>query len=117
MYGDGMIYGSEEVLKPLFEASLAMTQVQFRETSCEVAFENRSNVPIIVRKAPGSEDVHYARFKIVQPHETFKMKVNGSEYRGAPLGSDEFYLSLYVDNFLTAPGEPLLYRVKLAREL
>ena len=117
VYGDGMIYGSEEVLKPLFEASLAMTEVQFRETSCEVAFENRSNVPIIVRKAPGSEDVHYARFKIVQPHETFKMKVNGSEYRGAPLGSDEFYLSLYVDNFLTAPGEPLLYRVKLAREL
>lgn len=115
VYGDGMIYGSEEVLKPLFEASLEMTKVQFHKKSCEVVFENKSNVPIVIRKAPGSEEVHYRRFKIVYPHEKYTMWINGSDYHGAPLKVDEFYLSLYVENYITAPGKPLLYKVKLTR--
>ena len=115
VYGDGMLYGSEEVLKPLFEASLEMKKVQFHKKSCEVVFENKSNVPIVIRKAPGSEEVQYRRFKIVQPHETYTMWINGSDYHGAPLKVDEFYLSLYVENYLTAPGKPLLYKVKLTR--
>lgn len=115
VYGDGMLYGSEEVLRPLFEATLVMTKVQFHKKSCEVVFENKSNVPIVIRKAPGSEEVQYRRFKIVQPHETYTMWINGSDYHGAPLKVDEFYLSLYVENYLTAPGKPLLYKVKLTR--
>ena len=116
VYGDGMLYGSEEVLMPLFKASLEMTKVKFHKTSCEVVFENRSNIPIILRKAPGSEEVHYKRFRIVQPHEKFTMWINGSDWHGAPLKVNEFNLSLFVENFVTAPGKPLEFRVKLSRE-
>ena len=116
VYGDGMIYGSEDVLKPLFEASLAMTKVKFHKNSCEVVFENSSNVPVILRKAPGSEEVQYTRFRIIYPKEKLTMWINGSAYHGAPLKVNEFNLSFYVENYITAPGKPLLYRVKLSRQ-
>ena len=116
VYGDGKIYGSEEVLKPLFEASLKMTKMKFHKTACELHFENTSNVPIIIKKAPGSENVQYTRFQIVYPHEKLVMWVNGSKYQGAPLKENEFNLSFYVENYLVAPGQPLLYRIKLTRE-
>ena len=115
VYGDGMIYGSEEVLTPLFKASLEMTDVKFHKRSCEITFVNRTNIPIILRKAPGSENVQYKRFLIIYPQETVKYWVGGSEYYGAPLKLDEFDLSFYVENFHTAPQKPLLYRVHLTR--
>ena len=44
------------------------------------------------------------------------MWINGSAYHGAPLKVNEFNLSFYVENYITAPGKPLLYRVKLSRQ-
>ena len=115
VYGDGKIYGSEDVLKPLFEASLKMVKMKFHKNSCEIVFENTSNVPIILRKAPGSENVRYTRFQIVYPNETLVMWVDGSKHQGAPLKVNEFDLSFYVDNYFVAPGQPLLYRIRLSR--
>lgn len=115
VYGDGMVYGSEEVLTPLIKASLETTEVKFYKDACAVTFVNRTNIPIVLRKGPGSEQLQYRRFLIVYPQEQVKCWIKSSEYYNAPLKINEFDMSFYVENFHTAPQKPLLYKIHLTR--
>ena len=72
-------------------------------------------MPVTLKKAPGSENVEYTRFKILHPFESITFSVGGVEYYKQPISLDEFDLSFYLDNFHTAPGTPLLYRIHIVR--
>jgi hypothetical protein len=110
-----MVYGSEEVLTPLIKASLEVTNVKFYKDACSVTFVNNTNIPIVLRKGPGCEQLQYRRFLIVYPHEQVTYWIKSSEYYNAPLKLNEFDMSFEVENFHTAPNTPLLYTIHLTR--
>lgn len=115
VYGDDMVYGSEELLTMLAKSCLEVTEVRNSGRHCKVTITNRSNMPVTLKKAPGSENVEYTRFKILHPFESITFSVGGVEYYKQPISLDEFDLSFYLDNFHTAPGTPLLYRIHIVR--
>lgn len=87
VYAEEMVYGREDMLRPLFEACVKVKGVKFSDKQVSFTLVNKSCIPIRLRKAPGSEKFFYVRNYELRPFETITVTVK-------PLIKDHQYQKL-----------------------
>ena len=100
-YADGCVYG-----KAVLKACLEISDVKYSEKKVSFTLRNTSSIPITIKKAPGSENLTYARLLYVNGGEELTFSINGTDSR-KPIGLDEFDVNLYIANWLTDVDTPL----------
>ena len=103
---DGCVYGKEENIRPLLEACLEISNVKYTEKKVSFTLCNKSTIPVLLAKAPGSEMLTYARKIAVNELEELSVSVNGTDSR-KPIGINEFDVHFHVTNWLTDADTPL----------
>lgn len=107
VWADDCVYGSEEVLVPLFKEIFEISDVKYSEKSLSFTVTNNSSIPLRISKAPGSEKVVYPRLKHINSGEQLTISVKGIN-NTVPMGLTSVDVNFYVDNFETAPGKPIM---------
>lgn len=100
VFAEGKVYGAAELLTPLLDACIVVKKVTKTKTKLTIEVYNCSSIPVILDKAPGSEQWQISRHVTLHPfeHQTLTLyRLNKSE----PLDSDVFDLHYTVDNFFT----------------
>jgi hypothetical protein len=110
VFADGKVYGSDEVLQPLMKAVLEVSNVKYSDTKVSFTIVNRSSIPLVLTKAPGSEQVVYKRELIVQPFAEMTLTVTGLDNK-KPLGVDQVDVNFYVTNFFVDADKPMHYQL------
>ncbi len=105
-YADGCVYGKAEWLEPLFKECFEVSNIKYTEKKVTFTVRNLSTIPIILKKAPGSENLTYCRLQYINGEEEISFSVNGTDSR-KPIGVPEFDVNFYVDNWLTDVDTPL----------
>ena len=106
VFCDGSVYGSEENIKPLLEACIEITSIKFSEKMVTVRYRNNSSIPIVLTKAPGSENVAYSRLIHVNAGEQASLGFYCLD-RNKPFDLEEFDVNFFVENWLTDADTPL----------
>lgn len=112
IFAEGRVYGSEELLTSLIDSCLEIVSITQKGKNTNVTVRNNSSIPMILMKGKGGEEAAYTRYNILQPFETFTYGCTGLEY-GKPVAVDSFVLSFDLENFYTAPGKHLNYKIKI----
>lgn len=107
---DEHVYGSEELIGELFSAMFEVSDIKYTQKKVTFKVVNRSSVPLVLSKAPGSEKVVFPRNMIIRPFECTTIAVYGLDNK-KPIGLDSFDVNFCVDNFLTEPGKPLVHSI------
>lgn len=105
-YADGCVYGKAEWLEPLFKACFEISNIKYSEKKVTFTIRNLSSIPIILNKAPGSENLTYCRLQYISGDEEISFSVNGPDSR-KPIGLDEFDVHFKVANWLVDVDKPL----------
>lgn len=79
IFAEGMVYGREQELTPLFHACVKVKNVKFTTKQVLYTLENVSSIPIILDKAPGSEAYWYPRHVVLPPHSTFNLRARRAQ--------------------------------------
>ncbi len=108
VFADGMVYGREEVLQPLMKALFEVSDVKFSEKKMTFRIVNRSSIPLVLRKAAGSENVVFPRDMIIRPFEETTLTIYGWDYK-KPMNLDRFDVNFQVLNFFVDAGKPMTY--------
>lgn len=114
IFADGCVYGSEELLTALLDACLSIESIKQTAVYTNVNFHNNSSIPLRLRKDDANPLVSYSNFNVVYPFETQAYACAGMKYK-EPIAADEFTLSFKVENFYTAPGKNLNYKIKIKK--
>lgn len=112
IFADGCVYGSEELLKELVSACLKVTSVTRSATSVKVVLENKSSIPFRMRGHSGEDYVSYCNFNLLYPFDSFTYSCSEPVYKD-PVSFDSFTLSFDLENFYTAPGKNLNYKIEV----
>ena len=117
VYFREFLFGEEQWLRPVLEQSLVVHKMEYPEVTSKyrpriaITFKNNSSMTFRLRKiVPGENPVYY-RERIVKPYGFLVLNVATPEDTGA----DE--VSFEVANFLTTPEKPLVWTIKLPREV
>lgn len=108
VFADGTVYGGEEVLRPLFDALFEVSDIRYAEKKVTFRLVNRSSIPLVLSKAPGSERIVFPRDMILQPFEELTVAIHGLDNK-KPIGIKAFDLCLRVENFRVEPERPLVW--------
>lgn len=114
IFADGCVYGSEELLTSLLDACFCLESVKQKDYKTLVRFVNKSSIPLRLRKNDANPVAAYTNFNVVYPFEKQVYVCTGMEYK-TPVIPDEFTLSFKVENFYTAPGRNLNYKIKIKK--
>lgn len=91
-------------MKALFE----ITDTQYSEKKVTLHIVNRSSIPLVLRKAAGSEKVVFPRDMIVRPFEEVTLTIYGPDNK-RPIGLSRFDVNFEVLNFFVDAGKPLIH--------
>ena len=120
VFAEGMVYGREQELDPLFEACVKVKSVKFTDKQVSFTLENKSNIPVKLSKAPGSEHIWYPRYITIPPKSSFvveaKLLLVDNKQPKFDASTKEVTVNFYVDNYLVGPSKPLKFSVKATRE-
>lgn len=115
VFAEGKVYGDRKYILPLLESCLKIEKVTKSKTKLAVYVHNDSSIPIILDKAPGSEQWQISRHLVIHPgeyQEILVYRLNKSE----ALNTDVFELHFTVDNFFTDAGVKLNYCMKIIQQ-
>ena len=119
IFAEGMVYGREQELDPLFKACVKVKEMKWEEKMVSFTLENRSSIPVRLTKAPGSESVWYARYIDLPPHSSVVVKVRPLLVNNVqPKWDDsitEVVANFYVETFQIGANKPLSFSVKAVR--
>ena len=119
IFAEGMVYGREQELKPLFEACVKVKNMRWNEKSITFTLENVSSIPVRLSKASGSESVWYSRHIDLQPFSSYEVKVSPLLIGGSSVKWEdavkEVVANFYVETFHIGAGKPLFYSIKATR--
>lgn len=109
VYAEEMVYGREDMLRPLFDACVKVSKGKFNKKDLTFTITNKSSIPIRLLKAPGSENVYYVRNYELRPFETITVKVRPliKNHQYQDLKEKHIDVNLYVDTFQIGPDKPL----------
>ena len=120
VFAEGMVYGREQELDPLFEACVKVKSVKFTDKQVSFTLENKSSIPVKLSKAPGSEHIWYPRYITIPPKSSFvveaKLLLVDNKQPKFDASTKEVTVNFYVDNYLVGPSKPLKFSVKATRE-
>lgn len=100
VFAEGRVYGSADLLTPLLDACIRVEKVTKTKTKLTVSVYNQSSIPIVLDKAPGSEQWQISRHVTLHPFEHQVLTLYRLNTKD-PLESDVFDLHYRVDNFFT----------------
>lgn len=100
------LYGSEELLGGLFDAMFEISDIRYSPKKVTLTVVNRSSVPLVLKKAAGSEKIVFPRDMTIYPFERTTIAIYGLDNK-KPIGLERFEMNFTVENFLTAPSTPL----------
>ncbi len=110
---EGMVYGREAELKPLFEACITVRDVEVSSSKLKFILVNNTSFPIRLLKGEGSEDFTYKPNYEVRPHSYIEYSVylNYKDNKSVKFPSTlkSIDVNFEVANFHVGPGKPLKY--------
>ena len=119
LFAEGMVYGREEDLKPLFEACVQVQDVKWGRSGVSFTLKNVSSIPVRLTKAPGSEEYRYERYINIPPFSEVKMNVNtllvGNDQPKLDESVKEIVANFFVETFHVGAHKPLKVSVKFER--
>ena len=109
VYAEEMVYGREDILRPLFNACVKVSKGKFNQKDMTFTLTNKSCIPIRLLKAPGSENFYYVRNYELRPFETITIKVRPliKNHQYQDLKDKHIDVNFYVDTFQIGPDKPL----------
>lgn len=109
VYAEEMVYGREDMLRPLFNACVKVSKGKFNKKDMTFTITNKSSIPIRLLKAPGSEKFYYVRNYELRPFETISIKVRPlvKNHQYQDLEAKHIDVNFYVDTFQIGPDKPL----------
>jgi hypothetical protein len=115
-----MVYGREQDLVPLLNACVKVKSKKFGKTGVTFTLENKSSIPIVLTKAPGSEGLWYPRYIVIPPFSTQSVKARpllvDNKQPKFDQSLSEIVVNFKVDNFLGAPNKPIDFSVSVPCE-
>ena len=119
IFAEGMVYGREQELKPLFEACVLVKDVKWNKNGVSFTLENVSSIPVRLSKAPGSEIYRYSRYVNLPPFSSVKMAVNPVLIENSQPKLDEsvkeIVANFFVETFHIGAKKPLQVGIKFVR--
>ena len=119
VFAEGMVYGREQELAPLFKACVKVKNILWEEKMVSFTLENISSIPVRLVKAPGSESVWYARYIDLPPHSSIVVKVRPNLVNNVqPKFADdikEVVANFYIETFQIGANKPLHFSVTATR--
>ena len=116
---NGMVYGREQELKPLFEACIQIKDVKWDGKGVVFTLENVSSIPVRLTKAPGSEKYWYSRDVNIPPFSSEKLSVRPLLIDNVQPKLDEsvkeIVANFFVETFHIGANKPLPISLKLER--
>lgn len=108
-YAEEMVYGREDMLRPLFEACVKVENVKFTDKQISFTLVNKSCIPIRLRKAAGSEKYYYVRNYELRPFETIKITVRPVlvDNKNQKFNTDSVDVNFVAETFQIGPDTPL----------
>lgn len=108
-YAEEMVYGREDMLRPLFEACVKVENVKFTDKQISFTLVNKSCIPIRLRKAAGSEKYYYVRNYELRPFETIKITVRPVlvDNKNQKFNTDSVDVNFVAETFQIGPDAPL----------
>ena len=103
---DGCVYGREDLVRQLFDACFKISGIKYSEKKVSFTVTNLSTIPVELVKAPGSENLTYARQIHINEEEVAGVSINGADSR-KPIGMAEFDVHFKVINWLVDADTPL----------
>ena len=109
VYAEEMVYGSERMLRPLFDACVKVEGVKFSSKALSFTLVNKSCIPIRLLKAPGSEKFCYVRNYELRPFESITVQVRATvkDDKYPELEDRHIDVNFCVDTFRIGPDKPL----------
>ena len=119
IFAEGMVYGREQELAPLFKACVKVKDMKWEEKMVSFTLENVSSIPVRLVKAPGSEAYWYARYIILPPHSSIEIKVRPLLVNNVQPAFDEsvreVVANFYIETFQIGANKMLPFAVKAER--
>lgn len=120
VFAEGMVYGREQELAPLFKACVKVKSKKWSEKGVTFVLENKSSVPIILTKAPGSEGLWYPRYIVLAPFSSISVKarpllVNHTQPAFKET-LNEAVVNFNVETFQIGANKPLPFSVSVPRK-
>ena len=108
-YAEEMVYGREDMLRPLFEACVKVENVKFTDKQISFTLVNKSCIPIRLRKVAGSEKYYYVRNYELRPFETIKITVRPLlvDNKSQKFDTDSVDVNFVAETFQIGPDTPL----------
>lgn len=106
---ENMVYGTEETLKPLFDACIKVKGVSFSDKKLSFTLENKSSIPIRITKAPGNEKYYYMPNYEIRPFSSVNISVNANlvDNHSQKITVDTLDVNFFVETFQVGPNKPL----------
>ena len=120
VFAEGMVYGREQDLVPLLKACVKVKSKKFGKTGVTFTLENKSSIPIVLTKAPGSEGLWFPRYIVIPPFSSQSVKARplliDNKQPKFDKSLSEIVVNFKVDNFLGAPNKPIDFSVSVPCE-
>ena len=116
---EGMVYGREQELKPLFEACIKVKDVKWSSSGVSFTLENVSSIPVRISKAPGSEKYRCDRYLSIPPFasvkSSFHLALEGNRQPKLDDSIKEIVANFYVETFHVGANKPLKIAITFER--
>ena len=99
------VYGPEAVVEPFFKACFKISNVKATKSAITFTVENVSSCPLLIKKAPGSENLCFERLRL-SPGEKVKYSIK-PVHGGKTFGFSECDYNIEVENFFVDADVPL----------
>jgi hypothetical protein len=119
VFAEGMVYGREQELKPLFDACVLVKNVRWTAKGVGFTLHNVSSIPIRLTKAPGAEKFAYWRNLSIPPFSSVSVSINSVVDEKVQSKLDpsinEVFANFFVETFHVGADKPLKVSIKLQR--
>ncbi len=118
VFAEKNIYGREDWVRKLYEASVKIKNVRWTEKRVYVTIENLSSVPVRFAKAPGAEQWSYQREAELPPLSTATVVIAAlqKDHKYQPITADEVQMNVFVENFHIGAHKPLEVKYTFKRK-
>ena len=106
VFANDLVYGREDMMKPLFEAVFQVTKVSMTSKKLYITVNNQSSIPLHLTKGKGNESISYQRNFVIRPFQEYTIMITQFPSDIRKKGLD---LHFVVSNFFVGVGDGLKY--------
>lgn len=118
LFADGVVYGREQELAPLFKACVKIKGVKMTDKILTFTIENKSSIPVVLTKGAGSEGLYFPRAIEVPPFSSRSFKARPVQINNVsqPFKGDTVTVNFLVETFQIGANKPLPFSVKASKK-